>query len=132
MRLLTFIRERFPRILSKFFIVGILNTIVGYGLFDILIFWKTNYILALTVSHIFATTHSYVWNRLFTFKSKATLKGEFAKFVFSYFLIYALNFILLYIFVGLFNKNIYLCQFVILVIVTAVSFGLQKYWTFKN
>ena len=53
--------------LSKFSLIGILNTILGYGLFVIFLYWF-NYLVASIFSHIIAVTHSYLWNKFWTFK----------------------------------------------------------------
>lgn len=116
---------------NKFVFVGILNTIVGYGLFAILIYLNVFYLLSLTVSHILGTLHSYLWNRFFTFKSANRVRQELPKFIVVYTLIYFLNFILLYIAVGLFRFNALISQLFILGLVTTISFVGQRYWTFR-
>ena len=65
--------------LSKFSIIGVLNTIIGYGLFVIFLNWYS-YFWALVFSHIIAVTHSYLWNRFWTFKSDRNLFAEFIRF----------------------------------------------------
>jgi len=117
---------------SKFIFVGVLNTIVGYGLFVILIYLNVFYLMALTISHIFATTHSYVWNRFFTFKSKNSIFKEMPKFVMVYGFIYVINFLFLFVAVDLWKFNVFISQLCILTFVTIISFLSQRYWTFKK
>ena len=120
------------RAFSKFIFVGILNTLVGYGLFALLVYLNIFYLLSLSISHIVGTTHSYLWNRYFTFNSKNRFTQEFPKFITVYASIYVLNFALLYLAVDLFKFNVFISQLVILGLVTAISFIGQRYWAFKN
>ena len=60
----------------RFLFVGGLNTIVGYGIYAILIFLNINYLLSNTISTILGVLHSYLWNRFFTFKSKEKASKE--------------------------------------------------------
>lgn len=88
---------------AKFILVGGLNTLVDWGLLALLIFVFRKYltidsrdvifsVFSLTVvfyslfkaiSFILATTNSYVWNKFWTFKRKATekLSTEFLQFI---------------------------------------------------
>ncbi|OGD88358.1 hypothetical protein A3D81_01240 [Candidatus Curtissbacteria bacterium RIFCSPHIGHO2_02_FULL_40_17] len=120
------------RLSSKFIFVGILNTIVGYGLFALLIDLNIFYLLSLTISHIAGTIHSYLWNRLFTFKSKSSIVKEITKFVTVYTFIYLTNFVLLYVAVDLLQLNTLIAQLFILGVVTVISFLSQRYWTFRR
>lgn len=120
------------RAFSKFIFVGILNTVVGYGLFALLIYLNVFYLLSLTISHIAATIHSYLWNRFFTFKSQNNITKEMPKFAAVYTLIYLANFVLLYVAVDLLQFNALIAQLFILGVVTIISFLGQRYWTFRR
>jgi len=53
----------------KFGIVGVINTVVDYGIFTALIYlahW--HYLIANVFSFAFALTNSYIWNRRWTFR----------------------------------------------------------------
>lgn len=119
-------------LIYKFIFVGILNTVFGYSLFALLIYLQIFYLLALTISHLLATFNSYLWNRFFTFKSKNRIQKELVKFLIIYTSIYILNFLLLYIWVDLFNINPLISQLFILVLVTTISFLGQRYLVFKR
>ncbi len=123
-------RKNWP-ILSKFILVGVLNTVLGYTLFGLLIYFKFYYLLALTISHIVGTINSFLWNRFFTFKSQNKISQEILKFVISYSFIYLLNFFLLFLSVSILKLNVYYSQIVILIFVVITSFSLQRNWTFK-
>ena len=82
----------------RFLFVGGLNTIVGYGVYALLLCLNVNYLVANTVSTIVGIAHSYLWNRFFTFKSKDKALGEITKFVSVYFISYLIGMCTLYIF----------------------------------
>jgi putative flippase GtrA len=115
--------------LSKFGLVGILNTVLGYGLFIIFLNWY-NYFWALVISHIIAVTHSYFWNKLWTFKSNNNLLKEFIKFNSVYLVIFICNAIILFYFVNIANLDPQIAQLFALPIITIVSFAGHKYWSF--
>lgn len=119
------------RELTKFILVGLLNTSLGYGLFTLLIYIKINYLVALTLSHIIATCHSYIWNRYFTFKSRNKIKKEIFKFFLIYAIIYIMNFTILYLSVHFLNFKPLISQLFILAAITTISFIGQRFYTFK-
>lgn len=116
--------------LSKFGLIGILNAILGYGLFVIFLNWF-NYFGALVFSHIIAVTHSYLWNRYWTFKSDRNPWKEFIKFNSVYFLVFVVNAITLFLLVDVFNFDPRVGQLFALPIITVISFTGHKYWSFK-
>lgn len=116
--------------LSKFGLVGILNTVLGYGLFIFFLNWY-NYFWALVISHMIAVTHSYLWNKLWTFKSNNNLLTEFIKFNSVYLVIFICNATILFYLVNIANFNPRIAQLFALPIITIVSFTGHKYWSFK-
>ena len=117
--------------LSKFSFVGVLNTIVGYGAFFILLTWY-NYLLSLIISHIIGVTHSYVWNKYWTFKSDGIQINEFIKFNSVYVIVFVVNAITLIFLVDTLKFNPKIGQLFVLPIITIISFVGHKYWSFKE
>jgi putative flippase GtrA len=117
--------------LSKFGFVGILNTIVGYGAFFIFLTWF-NYLVSLIISHIIGVTHSYVWNKYWTFKSDGTQIKEFVKFNSVYVIVFVVNAIFLIFLVDTLNFNPRIAQLFVLPIITIISFTGHKYWSFSG
>jgi putative flippase GtrA len=127
-----FLSEALPIIqLFKFSFVGILNTIVGYGAFCILLTW-CNYMVSLIISHIIGVTHSYVWNKYWTFKTKKIGIKEFVKFNSVYVIVFVVNAIALFFLVGTLNFNPRIAQLFVLPIITIISFTGHKYWSFSG
>jgi len=117
--------------LSKFGTVGILNTLVGYGAFFILLNY-TNYMISLVVSHIIGVSHSYIWNKYWIFESNKILLKEFLKFNMVYVAVFFANALVLIIFVNFLGLDPRIGQLIALPIVTMISFTGHKHWSFKN
>lgn len=115
---------------SKFTLVGILNTIVGYILFFIIVGFM-NYLLATVVSHFLAVAHSYLWNRYWVFKSKESILKEYVKFNSVYLLVLLENLIFMYIFVGCLTINPKIAALLCLPVTTLISYFGHRCWSFK-
>lgn len=114
----------------KFCLVGILNTIVGYGAFFILVPYLY-YLLALLIAHIIGVIHSFLWNKFWIFRTRKTSMGEFIKFNAVYVIVFAVNAIALFVCVDLVSIDPKLAQLLLLPVITGISFFGQKLWTFK-
>ncbi|RQW80492.1 MAG: GtrA family protein [Methanothrix sp.] len=121
--------------LSKFGFVGVLNTIIGYGSFVLLLNY-TNYLAALVISHLIGVSHSFIWNKYWIFKSSGIGIGgcayEFAKFNSVYAGVFLTNAAVLIISVNIFNVDPRISQLIALPIITIISFAGHKYWSFKK
>lgn len=116
----------------RFLFVGGLNTVVGYGVYALLLFCNVNYLVANTISTIIGIAHSYLWNRFFTFKSKDKALGEITKFVSVYFASYLIGMLTLYIFKSKLNISPYIAGLINLVITTLISYFGHKYISFRK
>jgi putative flippase GtrA len=116
--------------LSKFSIIGMLNTIIGYGLFVLFLNWQ-NYIWALVFSHFIAVMHSYLWNKFWTFKSNNNILIEFLKFNMVYLIVLIVNAITLFLLVDIMNFDPRIGQLFALPVITIISFTGHKYWSFR-
>lgn len=114
----------------KFISVGLLNIIIGYGTF-FLILKFSNYLDALFLSHIIGVANSYLWNRRWTFKSNKDPFFEFAKFYSIYFIILIINTLTLLFLVNYLYYDPIIGQAFVLPILTIASFIGHKYWSFN-
>jgi len=113
----------------RFGLVGILNTIVGYGAYFILLNWF-NYLIALVISHVVGVTHSFFWNKYWTFKSSGKVRSELAKFILVYTVSFAVNLLLLGALVGYYKINPRIAQAFVLSLTTCISFIGHRFWSF--
>jgi putative flippase GtrA len=114
----------------KFCCVGVLNTIVGYGAFFILVNYLY-YLVALLIAHIIGVIHSFLWNKYWIFKTKKINLEEFIKFNAIYVIVFMVNAGALFACVDIISIDPKLAQLILLPIITVISFFGQKLWTFK-
>jgi putative flippase GtrA len=119
------------RHIFKFVCVGVLNTVVGYGAFFILLFFL-NYMVALVVAHFIGVTNSYLWNKYWTFQVKKFRLAELVKFNIIYLVVLGANMITLYIVVERFAINPRIGQLIVLPLITLLSYFGHKYWSFRG
>jgi hypothetical protein len=122
--------------LTKYILIGILNTIFAYisGVVFFNLFYKEigAFLLTLLISpvNIFFTFINY---KFFYFKThKKYFFKELLKINFSYIFIILLNTCLLFFFTEKINLNIYFTQIGIIGINLAISIKLNFYYVFKN
>ena len=105
----------------RFCAVGILNTIVGYGAFFILVNYLY-YLVALLIAHIIGVIHSFFWNKYWIFKTIKINLVEFIKFNIIYVIVLVVNAVALFTCVDVISVDPRLAQLILLPIITGVSF----------
>lgn len=116
----------------RFLVVGVLNTIVGYGTFYIC--YKVgglHYTLALLISHIIGVIHSFLWNSKWTFGSGKVKLIVVIRFCLIYIITFMINLALLSLLVETVRTDVVYAQLFSLAVTTAISFFGHKYWSFK-
>lgn len=114
----------------KFLLVGILNTVFGYGLFSLFIYLGLYYPLAVLLSTILGV--------LFNFKTIGKLvfgssdNGLIFRFILVYVITYLLNIFFLWLFKRLGFENMYINGFVLVVPLAIISFILNKFFVFRR
>lgn len=116
----------------KFIFVGILNTIVGYGTYALLIFFGFNYIISSTVSTIVGVINSFILNKKITFSDKGINKKTPFKFISVYLFSYFIGLFNLSIFIKKLGFNPYLAGFINLFITTLISWFGHRYFSFND
>lgn len=116
----------------RFLFVGGINTFVGYGSYALFLFLNINYLVANTLSTIVGVANSYIWNRNFTFKSKASIKEELTKFVSVYLVSYLISMLSIYILVSKLGIDKYIGGLLNLVITTLISYFGHKNFSFRR
>ena len=112
-------------------IVGGINTVVGYGVYVILLAVGLDYLIAFTIATIVGVFNSYLWNRFFTFKSKSKAVSEIIKFASVYFISFCFGLLFLKVIVGLFGINQYVAGILNIIITTVISWFGHKNFSFK-
>ena len=123
--------EVFPlKQLSKFCLVGILNTIISYSLFIIFLNYF-GYIISLIISYAVVAVHSYLWNRFWTFAATNNLMMEITKYISVYLIVFILNALILGVLVNILDFDPRIGQLIAIPIITVINFAGNKYWCFK-
>jgi putative flippase GtrA len=115
----------------RFAFVGVLNTIVGYGSFFLLLGY-VYYLVALVASHFIGVTHSFVWNKYWVFKVRKLNVLEYIRFNLVYLIVLVVNAAALVVAVNYLAINPRISQLFLLPVITLISFFGQKYWSFKK
>jgi len=120
------------RVFLKYLLVGIINTIVGYGIIFFLMFVGVSPEISNIVGYAVGISVSYVLNKIYTFQSKAHPKKEFPKFVLSLLASYTLNFLTLVLCIHILKINPYISQIISGAVYTLSGFVFLKYFAFRS
>ena len=117
----------------RFYIIGLLNTILMYLLFSFLVFIGISYSLALVADYIFGGILTYFLNKKFTFNNRNRHDYRIViKMAAVLILSLVFNFIMLIYLVEYKQYNIYTSQFFSIAITSLFSFYLQKTQVFMT
>ena len=115
--------------LFKYLLVGGLNTVFGYCVFAILLFYGFHYSLAVLVSTILGVLFNFQSYGRLVFQNHAwDLLG---KFILVYTIIYLINILLLVVF-DLFVSNLYISGAIALPVIAYLGYFLNKRFVWKK
>jgi putative flippase GtrA len=113
----------------KYSFVGVLNTVISYVAFFILVNYA-QYLIALGCAHFIGVINSYVWNHSWVFHRRRSIV-DFVKFNAVYIIAFAVNAAALVICVEFLKLEPRLAQLGLIPLVLVISFTGNKYWSFK-
>ena len=126
----------------KFGLIGVTNTLLGYGIY-MLVIWilapyniAFDYIIGSVLGFIISVLWSFYWNNKLVF-NEGSEKRNLLKSLLKTYLSYAstgivLSNILLYVFVELMGISKAVAPFLGLIITVPLNFVLNKYWAFRK
>ena len=115
----------------RFGAVGIVNNGTTYALFVLLTFLGVAPYLAVTVSYAVGMFISFFGNQRVTFKHAKRTKASVYRFLIVNAIGYALNLLLLWVFVTLWGWSAIPAQLVAIVIVAVNTFIVMRLWIFR-
>ena len=119
--------------LVKFGLIGVINTIFCVCFILFFMLWlEFNPYISNIIGYSVAVLNSYVLNKVWTFSSKIPARATLPKFIFIFFLCYALQFIFLHICLHEFKMDNNLSQLLAMAIYTISSFLGHKLYSFKS
>ena len=119
------------KLIARFIGVGLLNTIVGYGIYGILIALNVPYLVALLMSTIMGVIFNYFSIGRLVFKSRGGLI-VFGKFIAAYGVVYGINATALDVLIKHFQFNPYIGQALCVPLSVIISWLLMNYWVYKK
>ena len=127
------IKSTWNQILT-FALVGILNTVIGYSVFLILLkLFHMNYLIGSGLGYCCGLTNSYIMNRRFTFKiSRNRGMGEGSRFVAVNAVALLTNLLLMRVFVQEFGVFPEIAQVIAIAGSYCTNFFGNKFWTFRE
>ncbi|WP_169083624.1 GtrA family protein [Paenibacillus sp. PL91] len=113
------------KVVIKFGMVGLLNTLITYILYLVLLDHYP-YVISYSVSYVAGIFISYFFNTLFVFKQPISLKN-LLKFPIIYLVQYLLNLLLMFILVDTLNINEKFSLIISIIVTFPITFILSKY-----
>lgn len=112
----------------RFVVVGLLNTLFGYGVYAALVLFDIEYHLALTLATLTGIFFNFKTTGVIVFENRDL--RPILKFFFGYLLVYSVNLVLLTAIVGLIENKI-VSQGVCLPLVVPLSYAINKRFVFS-
>ncbi len=116
--------------LYKYLAIGVINTIVGYGIIFSLMYIGTSPYLSNLTGYCVGIVVSYCLNKNFNFRSKLPHRKSFPRFVFILFIAYFANVITLTIALEIFEINKYIAQIISGAVYVMIGFTGSKFVAF--
>lgn len=118
----------------RYVLVGGYNTVISYLLYALFLWLMNSNFeqVALFFSFIVSSLNSYWTQKIYVFNTKGNVKKEYCKCLISWGVSYALNVVLLFLFVKVLELNPYVAQFFALILVTINSYLMLKKFAFKE
>lgn len=117
----------------RFLLVGGFNTVFSYGLFVLMVAAiGIPYKIAIAAGYIISTNVSIFTMRYYVFRSKGSLKKEYAKAWGVYLTTMLINYAAMYAMVDLGAVNELLAQGIYTVLITVFTYLMHKYFSFAK
>ena len=117
--------------ITRFFIVGSSNTLLGYVFYVAMVKLGVDYKLALFIDYLVGILIGYFLNRNWTFSGNKN-RLSFIKYVVLYIVVFILNGLFLIFSVDFLLLDPIYSQFFIVLIISLVSFLVQNTWVFSR
>ncbi len=115
----------------RFNLVGVLNTLLTYGIYSGLVYLGVHHLAAVVIEYAFGIVFSYLLNKRFTFAVRGGGSRMFGRMLLAYIPTLLLNALLLWLLVDRLHWNKYVGQAVALGLVSVLSFIAQKVFVFR-
>ncbi|MEY2632827.1 MAG: hypothetical protein RIR00_1481 [Pseudomonadota bacterium] len=129
------LRRLLERQSIRFLLIGLWNTLFGYGLYLLLYLWlqgRWHYLLLAVITHFIAVANAFIGHRLWVFRSRAPWPAEFFRYNLSYLGTLALGSGLLVLLVEYLTLTPPVAQGLVILANVGLSYGLHRWFSFKT
>lgn len=116
--------------LGCFFVVGCINTLVGFGLYYAFLFLRVPYLLASGYSWLLSVFIAHLLNRLYVFSGQKSFFQSLLRTYILYFSSFIMGMLLLAFFVEVVGLSPWIVPWLNLLITIPLNFIANKYWVF--
>lgn len=123
------------KLVLKFGVVGVLNTLVDLVVFTLLNILGVHYSISQVAGYSCGTLNSFVLNKFWTFKANSNKKKnsqEVIQFITVNIFSLMITILGLKLLINNFNINVYIAKICVIILAQAVNFFSYKLWVFKK
>jgi putative flippase GtrA len=114
-------------------VVGVLNTVVAYLVYSLLVYLGFGYIIALIMDYLVGMCLGFLLNKRYTFKVRAIINTkQVLKTIFSNVLLFFINVVILFVMIDFYDFNVYYSQLIALILISISSFLFYKFFVFSG
>jgi len=118
----------------RYMLIGGYNTFFGYSVFAILwLLWgeSLHYVVLLSISHIVAVTNAFFGYRIWVFRKKGGMLGDFARFNLVYLGTFIFNLLALPALIEMMGFHPLFAQALVVFVTVVASYLLHRRFSFK-
>lgn len=115
----------------KFGLVGISNTAVGFGVYYLLYYCGTHYLIANIISWLVSVFNAFYWNNTYVFQSGSGWWKTLFRTYISYGASLVVSTLIIYALVEFFHVSPVIAPVHCLLVTVPLNFLLNKFWAFK-
>lgn len=115
----------------KFGLVGISNTIVGFGVYYLLYYCGVHYLISNILSWLISVFNAFYWNNKYVFQAGSSWWKTLLRTYISYGASLIISTMMMYVLVALIHISPVIAPVICLVVTIPMNFILNKFWAFK-
>lgn len=118
--------------LTRYGVVGVVSNTLGYLLYLAITKLGMEHKLAMTLLYVMGMMQTFIFNKLWSFRHNSKNGSVLVRYCIAYGLCYSINLLALTIFVDRLGYCHQIIQGMLILILAAILFLLQKLWVFRS
>ncbi len=115
----------------KFGLVGVSNTVVGFGMYYLLYFCGMHYLIANIVSWLISVFNAFYWNNKYVFQYRRNWWITLLRTYISYGVSLVVSTLMMYALIEFLHVSPVVAPVICLLVTVPLNFLLNKFWAFK-